>query len=181
VIPPGIDIPLLVSVFAPATAPAGQVDVLTLDATNVSSVAGGPSTSVSFQSDVINGQVRLTKTAAVDVGCDGLALSAFQAVQNTEVEPEDCIVWRVVAENQGDVDATNVVITDSAPAFSTLEASSLAYCLTNDCTPTTVDVPATVVGSAIIFYIGEDPVVGTTGGKLVPGQKATAQFSVKVE
>jgi len=187
VIPPGIDVPLLATVFAPATAPAGQVDVLTIDAINVDTAADAPDTTVSFQSDVINGQVRLTKTAAIDTDCDGAADSPFEIVQSTEVEPNQCVIWRVVAENQGDVQAKNVTITDTVTAFSQLEPNRLAYCKSNGCTPVSVtDAPADdaggVTGAALIFYVGDSPTPGTgLGGTLEPGELATVQFSVRVE
>ncbi len=187
VLPPGADLPLLATVLAPATAPAGQVDVLTLDAINVDPAADAPDTTVSFQTDVINGQVRLTKTAAIDTDCDGLPETPFQVDQALEVEPQQCVIWRVIAENQGDVDARNVIITDSVTAFSTLETGLLGYCLTNDCTPASVtdaaaDDAGGVVGPAIVFYAGNNanPAAGL-GGTLIPGEKATAQFVVRVE
>ncbi len=187
VLPPGVSIPLVTTVFAPANAPAGQVDTMTLVATNVDTAADAPDAEVSFQSDVITGQVRLTKTAAIDTDCDGTADSSFESVQTVAVEPEQCVIWRVVAENQGDVDANNVIITDSVTAFSAFEAGTLAYCLTSGCAPAPVtdaqtDDAGGLTGSVITFYAGTgaNPAAGE-GGILVPGEQATAQFSVRVE
>jgi len=187
VLPPGIDLPLLATVLAPSTAAPGQVDVLTLDAINVDPAADAPDSSVSFQTDVINGQVRLTKTVAVDLDCDGAADTPFLIAQTTEVEPNQCAIWRVIAENQGDVDALNVKISDSVTAFSTLEPNSLAYCITNACLPAAVtdisaDDEGEVVGTGIVFFVGIGANPGTNeGGTLIPGQQATAQFSVRVD
>ncbi|ASJ76600.1 beta strand repeat-containing protein [Granulosicoccus antarcticus] len=190
VLPPGANIPLLATVFAPSTAPSGQVDTMTLVATNTDGTAGAPSTSVSFQSDVVNGQIRLTKSVAVDSNCDGVADvdSAFETVQTKEVEPDQCAIWQVVAENQGDVDAQNVTITDSVTAFTTFETGNLMrYCLGSGCNPLPVSDTANdgsggISGSTIVFYVGTgtDPATGQ-GGTLIPGQQATARFVVRVD
>ncbi|MGQ7845575.1 hypothetical protein ACUNV4_13915 [Granulosicoccus sp. 3-233] len=188
VLPPGAAIPLLTTVFAPSTAPSGQVDTMTLLATNTDATAGSPSTSVSFQSDVINGQIRLVKTVAVDTNCDGNPDSPFEIVQSVEIEPNQCAIWRLVAENQGDVDARNVTIRDSVTAFTTFEAGGLMkYCLSNGCTPAAVtdadnDDAGGKSGSSLVFYAGtgSNP-AGGQGGTLVPGEKATAQFVVRVD
>ncbi len=187
VLEPSFSIPLSVTVFAPANASPGSTDVLTILATNIDVNPGAPSASLDDQTTVISGQVRLVKTVALDADCDGLALSAFEQVQSASVEPGQCVVWRVVAENQGSADASNVTITDSIPAYSAFEAGSLQYCLGNACTPATVtdaagDDSGNIVGSNIVYYVGTsaNPSAGT-GGVLVAGQQATAQFRVKVQ
>ena len=195
VLDPGIVVPLRATVLAPSSAPPGQVDTLTITATNNDGT--GPSNSVSFQTDVINGQVRLTKTAAVDTDCTGtadvVADADFAAVQNVQVEPEQCIVWRVQAENQGAVNAENVQVTDAAPAFTSYVPGTLGYrlcdnptsCDPNLMTDTDTDTDAGVqlgAGAPIQFFIGtgSDGNAGQ-GGTLVPGQRAVVQFMVQVE
>lgn len=188
VLPPGARIPLLVTVFAPSTAPSGQVDTLSLLAENSDADADAPDTSVFFQSDVINGQIRLSKTVAVDSNCDGNADSAFEIVQNVQIEPGQCAIWRIIAENQGDVDARNVTITDSVTAFTSFEPGGLMkYCLSTGCSPAAVtdaanDDAGGKDGTRLIFYAGTgaNP-AGGQGGTLLPGQKATAQFVVRVD
>lgn len=186
VLRPGIVVPLRATVLAPRTAAPGQVDTLTLTATN--NRLGGPGSTVSYQTDVVNTQVRLTKTVAVDPECDGIVADAdFSTVQATQVAPGQCVVWRLVAENQGDVDARNVTITDAVPAFTTFEAGRLAYCIDNACSPAPATDAAdgdaaTWNGSSIVYYVGPGADPGADqGGTLVPGQKATGQFSVKVD
>lgn len=184
---PGFSIPLSATVFAPANAAPGQVDSLTITATNTDTAAGAPSASVTDQTNVINGQVRIEKTVAVDTDCDGDADSSFAAVQTVGVEPGQCAIWQVIAENQGAVDAFNVIVTDAVPPFSDYQVGSLAYCISNTCAPLPVTDdangdPGVVIGSNIFFYVGPgaDP-DGGSGGVLHPGEKATAQFSVMVQ
>ena len=174
------------TVFAPANAAPAQVDTLTISAVNLD--AAGPSVSVTDQTTVINGQVRLEKTVALDAACDGTEDGVFAQVQSAGVAPGECAIWRVTAENQGAADAQNVTITDSITSFSTYETGSLAYCLTSGCTPQAVTdaVDAgdagTIIGTNIVFYVGPgaDATLGL-GGTLVPGQSATAQFRVRVD
>lgn len=197
---PGEVVPLSVTVFAPANASPGEADVLTITATNTDTTPGAPSVSVADQTTVVSGQVRLTKSVGVDANCDGDVLDAgdsgFQAVQTAGVEPGQCAIWQVIAENQGTTQANNVTINDAIPAFSAYEAGSLQYCLSSGCatapiTPTTglqsvTDAPGddagNIVGNNIVFYVGTGatPSAGE-GGVLVAGEQATAQFSVRVQ
>lgn len=190
---PGVSLPLSVSVFAPANASAGQIDSLTIEVTNVDTAAGAPSASVTDQTTVVDGAVRLSKSVAADAGCDGDADTGFDAVQATEVAPGGCAIWRVVAENQGSSDANNVIISDAIPAFSSYEAGSLKYCLANNCNLEVVsdaanDDAGEITAGNIVFYAGDGANPGAAGtsadpkgGVLIPGQQATAQFSVKVQ
>lgn len=186
-LPSGADIPLQATVFAPASASPGQVDTLTIDAINVDTTAGAPSASALDQTTVINGQVRLDKTVAVDYDCDTSADTPFETVQTTLVEPGQCAVWRIEAENQGATDAFNVTISDSVTAYTTFVANSLRYCTGQGCAPVaTSDAPSDdaggLIGGNIVFYAGtgSDPATGQ-GGTLVAGEKATAHFTVKVD
>ncbi len=184
---PGVSIPLSVSVFAPANATAGQTDNLTITVTNVDQAAGAPGASVSDQTTVVDGAVRLSKTVAADLDCDGTADTGFAAVQATEVAPGECAIWRVVAENQGSSDANNVLISDAIPAFSAYEPGSLKYCLSNACVPAAVsdtagDDAGEITGTNIVYYAGANAnPAASEGGVLIPGEQATAQFSVKVQ
>ncbi len=183
----GVSLPISATVFAPANASPGETDVLTITATNVDPSVGAPSVSVDDLTTVINGQVRLTKTVAVDANCDGAPETGFAAVQSTGIAPGECAVWRVVAENQGTADASNVVITDSVPAFSSYEVNSLQYCLSNGCSPTpvtdnTTDDAGSESNGSIVFFVGNNANPSASeGGVLIAGEQATAQFSVRVQ
>jgi len=192
---PGVSLPISASVFAPANATVGQTDTLTVTVTNVDTAAGAPTASVTDQTTVVTGAVRLNKSVAADLDCDGAADTGFDAVQATEVAPGQCAIWRVVAVNQGSSDASNVIISDSIPAFSSYEAGSLRYCLSNGCliADGTVSDAADgdvgeITGSNIVFYAGDSANPAASGapgdpkgGVLVPGEQATAQFSVRVQ
>jgi len=182
---PGYSLPLFATVFAPSNAAPGTVDLLTIDAVNLD--AGGPSVQLVDQTTVINGQVKILKTVAVDAACDGAADGPFAAVQNTGVAPGECAIWRVSATNSGTADANNVVVNDSVTAFSTFESGSLRYCLGSSCSPAPVTDAAdtdegTLAGSNIVFYVGTGPSPASgEGGVLVGGQVAIVEFAVKID
>jgi len=183
-VPPGAVIPLSATVFAPSSAAVDDVDTLTITAVNS---ASGITTTVQDQSQIVEGNVRLTKMVAVDNECDGVENTIFQESQATQVEPGQCLIWQVVAENQGTADAYKVVVTDPVPPFTTFEAGSLMYCVNTGCTLATVsdtagDDAGEEAAGTVTFYIGPDSVPGTgTGGTLVPGDQATVRFAVKVD
>ena len=183
-IPPGADIPLEAVVFAPASAPSGITDTLTLGA---SDLAGAVTATANDQTQVIDSLVRLDKTVAVDTNCDGTADTAFDPVQSVEVAPGQCAIWRIVANNQGTADALNVIVTDSITGFTTYQTGSLELCVTSGCTPASVsDASADDLGEInagnITFYIGTGADGSTgAGGTLVAGEYATMQFRVSVD
>lgn len=183
-LPPGAIVPLSATVFAPGSAAEGQVDTLTISATDSSN---GITATAQDQSQVVAGQVRITKMVAVDFECDNIADTPFAETQSVQVEPGQCVVWQVVAENQGTADAYKVTVTDAIPAFSTYLASSLRYCINSACVPGVVtdgagDDEGENVAENVTFYIGaaSDPANGV-GGTLVSGQFATVHFAVTVD
>ena len=182
---PGFSIPFTATVSSPANAPIAQVDAFTITATNNDPT--GPSPTLVDQTTVVNGQVEISKTVAVDTDCLGGAETPFLATQTATVEPGQCAIWQVEVENSGSVDALNVIITDAVTQFSDYVPGSLMYCLGDACTPATVTDATdadegTVIGSSVVFYVGTgiNPAAGE-GGLLVSGQKATAQFKVQVQ
>ncbi len=182
---PGFSIPLTATVFSPVNAPIAQVDSFTITATNID--PAGPSPTLVDQTTVVNGQVVISKTVAVDTDCLGGAETPFLEVQTATVAPGECAIWQVDVENSGSVDALNVIITDAVTEFSDYVPGSLMYCLGDACTPASVTDAAdadegTVTGSSVVFFVGSgiNPTAGE-GGLLVSGQKATAQFKVQVQ
>ena len=181
----GEELPIDATVFSPANSPDGQVDVLTIDATNVDS---GDVVTAQNQTQVVTGQVNIVKTVAIDTDCDGTADGAFAANPGT-VEPGQCLVWQIVAQNQGAANAFNVQVRDASPAFTTFVPGSLAYCLNQNCVPATVtdgagDDAGEEAAGDVVFYVGagSNPAsVPPTGGELVSGDFATVQFSVQVD
>lgn len=189
-LPAGVSFVMSPTVYAPSDAAPGTNDILTITATNTDPAATAPDTKVEDVSSVILGQVRLNKTVAYDPECDGTHLGTFAANLTAEVAPGECAIWQIVAENQGDANALNVIIRDNVPAYTTYEAGSLRYALgtINAVNPlaTLSDTAGNDAGEQvaddITFFAGTGSAPATgKGGTLVPGQIATVRFSTRVE
>lgn len=159
-------------VSSPSNAPNGANDTATITVKkNDNSVLTATGTTT-----IVPDQVRLTKSVALDVGCDGAgqkdAGSTFQAAQTTEVNPGDCVVWKIDAVNAGTTKITNVVITDNVPAFTTYHDSSLMKCTDSTCATVAPAAGATHSSGLVTFPI--------TDG-LEAGQSYTVSFTTKVD
>jgi len=124
---PGEQVFLWNRVFAPATAADGaiQTSVVEADVTDTGAAACAADPILATDTaTVILGQIRLNKTVAVDTDCDcnseGLT---FTEVAATTVNPGQCVIWRLTAQNEGSVDADNVVINDAVTQFSVIASS----------------------------------------------------------
>lgn len=172
------------TVFAPVNAPSGEIDALTITATNT--VSGGTATAQN-QSQIVSGKVRISKAAALDTDCNGTADTPFTARQPETVEPGECVIWRITAENQGSEKAFNVQIRDAAPSFTSFVPGSLSYCLNQNCTLGSVtdsvsDDAGEENAGDVVFYVGTGATPSSgIGGELVSGNQATVQFSVSID
>ncbi len=125
---PGQNIPLLVKMFAPANAVTGVVATATLTVVDANGVVADqcPSQSSRFTATVANGLLRIQKLQALDAACSGgtsLADTAFTVAQ-LSVKPGECLVYRVVATNEGSVPVTSVAINDAAPTFTVYQSTA---------------------------------------------------------
>ena len=176
-------LPIDATVFAPANAVDSEVDVLTINATNVDT---GDVVTAQNQTQVVSGQVNIIKTVAIDNNCDGAPDTAFVSNPGT-VEPGQCLVWQIAAQNQGAANAFNVQVRDAAPAFTTYVPGSMSYCQSQNCvlvpvTDTVGDDEGEETAGDVVFYVGTGatPASGL-GGELIAGEFATVQFSVQVD
>jgi len=108
-LPPGVVVPMVATVFSPGSSAQGQVDTLTITAFEAASAT---SATAQDQSQVVAGQVRITKTVAVDFECDNVANSAFAETQTALVEPGQCVIWQVVAQGEY-LNGTTAIDTDA--------------------------------------------------------------------
>lgn len=176
---PGSGLPLLVKLFAPSNAAINYTATATLTVDDLSSPASAqcPSQTGVYKSVVTNGQLRLVKSEALDKNCTGTALSTdFQAGNaNFVVSPGECLVYKVVATNEGNAPVSKVVINDVAPAYTTFLATpaSASSCTVSGGTPTTPTFTQ-VAGAVSCSDAGANGVV------LNPLGTMTLQFPVKV-
>ena len=114
---------LRVRVFTSALASDGTTEDVTLTATPF----GSSSCTAVVNTDtveVIDRQVRITKTVAVDTDCNCVADDGlFSETATSDVNPGQCVIWKLEAENQGTEPALNVVIRDAITDFTTLASA----------------------------------------------------------
>jgi len=167
---PGKNARLFVKVTAPAGAPNGQADVTTLSVTlsgTNGGVAAPAATTATDTSSVIASQVTLAKTQAIDVACDGTADTAMSPVAiTTGAAPGGCLRYEITATNIGPVTVTNLVISDSTPAYTTYSAAVPAAA-----TAGTVTAPAA----------GGRGTVQVTVPSLAPGALVVLRFGVRID
>lgn len=165
---PGASVKLLVKVFAPAGAASGTTDVLTISAT--SNCGAGPTATTSNAatgtSTVISGQIRLVKQQAIDHDCDGTpslrsgGASTFTTA-NLQAFPGECVMYKVVATNEGLGSVTALTISDTLPVFTIFNAGPT-------CTP---------AGTAAFT----SPTFSCSGITLAPSVSTTMEFRVRVQ
>jgi len=170
-LPVGASQKLLVRVFAPGGASAGATDTTTVTATFTGAASCGAPSATDI-STVITGQIRVLKTQAADLTCDGTADGAFEATP-LSLKPGQCIVYKVVATNEGTASVTNIAINDAVPAYTSLSASQPAAA--SRCTSTGV------TGTALAYAQTATAVsCGSAANSVAPSGTATLTFAVKI-
>ncbi len=179
---PGESATLFVKVYAPSGASAGIVDVCTLTATTTqgtySTAAPAPAI-VKDTSTVIAGDVRIIKEQALDADGNGTPEGAYQQTNiTTGAVPGSCVRYRITATNTGTTTNSNIVITDSTPAYTTYHAG--------DGTVSATGVGAITFDGGSSFTAITVPSAGSVGTvsatilSLAPGQTAVIYFEVKI-
>ncbi|MGJ7487760.1 beta strand repeat-containing protein [Variovorax sp. LT2P21] len=162
---------LLVRVFAPGGASAGATDTATVTATFApgADYCGAPS--ATDITTVISGQIRVLKTQAADVACDGTADTVFSATP-LSLKPGECIVYQVKATNEGTSPVTNLAINDAAPAYTSLTGATQPA---NQCVATGI------TGTAPVYAQSATAVsCGSAINTVSPSGSATLTFAVRI-
>ena len=173
---PGKSLPLLVKIFAPTGALNGTVATVNLTVSDSNTVTADqcPTQSATIKTTVSNGTLRIDKTQALDALCDGTADTAYSAT-TIPVVPGQCIAYKVVAHNDGAANVTNVVLSDTAPGYTTYQA-----------TPTAGSCAAVGATGSPVFTSdsttqGVKCAPATGGVTLAPAGTMTMMFNVKVD
>jgi len=163
---PGESTFIFVRVFAPSTAALSVVNLTTLTAT----FDGGADSVFATDRTIVNPfNVDVIKEQALDANCDSTPETTFTA-DTFQINPGDCVVYRVIAQNNSADSVFNVVITDATPAFTSYAATQpTVRCVPNVCT-----------------FISE-PVAGSSGtveaaaGTILAGAQVELFFTVELE
>jgi uncharacterized repeat protein (TIGR01451 family) len=181
----GSSLSLLHRVIAPSGAAPASVYTATITVTtaNGSYTIPAPAPAVATDSTtVIAGNLTLVKEQALDANCDGtpefVAPITSWTQGNLSAKPDECVLYRVTVTNVGAADATNVVVSDTTPTFTTISR-----------------IPAVVSGHADSRIVPPVLAVGATGpikahmgatatdaqgGTLGAGQSAVITFGVRI-
>ncbi len=166
---PGGSVRLFVQVFAPPGAPFGQINTTTVSATTSNLGFTSPAPPAAIATDatqVINGQLTISKQQSLDADCNGTEDAAFTTLNlTTGAIPGACIRYEITVTNIGTTPVTNVTINDNTPANTTSWNAASAFASQG-----TVSVPAD----------GASGAVTATLGALAPGASATIRFNVRI-
>lgn len=162
---------VLVKVEAPTSALIGQQEITTVTVTPTGLIGGvaAPAVVDIVDTTTVAVPVRLVKTQAVDANCDGVADGAY-SLNTISAEPGQCVVYRIVATNEGSSPVSDLVITDSTPAFTTIEIPATATI--GAAAPVAATVPGTV---------NQPGTVSHDVGALAPAATAQLDFGVQID
>ncbi|MEH6673976.1 MAG: NEW3 domain-containing protein [Sulfitobacter sp.] len=167
---PGDSISVIYRVQTPSTATSGVTEnsVITLSSSLNNATATDADVTDNAVEDrivIISGDITLSKFQYIDAGCTG-AVGTFTKTRQ-DVEPGQCIRYKVVAENTGSSPAADVIISDAAPAY-----TSIVDC-GGTCSETLI--PAGSTATVTPSNISSDH------GTVLPGWSAELEFTVQVD
>jgi len=155
---------LFIKVFAPASASMGTQNLTTVTA---SWDSGAASTTATDLTSTNRSDVKITKKQALDSDCNGSAETAF-SFDSFEAEPQQCVLYQLVADNTGAAEMHNVRIQDATPAYTSF--------ITAGGLPTLSQGTLT----SVISDGAQGDIIGEVGS-LPAGEKATLIFGVMIE
>lgn len=170
----------LVKVFAPGGAAAGATSTATVTVTFPAGAGSCGTPSATDISTVVTGQIRLVKQqallAAVAGVCPAVGTPTFSAAPILAAKPGDCVVYQVVATNEGAAPVSNVSINDAVPAWTTFTG---AVQPTTQCAST--GVTAAPVTNTNYVQTSSNASCGSAANTLAPGGTVTLTFTVRIQ
>jgi trimeric autotransporter adhesin len=179
----GSQVLFLVRLYAPGGANAGDVatatvtvkDVDSTGATVRSSPSGCGQQTVTDSTTVTSGNFQVVKSHATQAysGSACPAMSGSYTQQAQAAKPGDCIYYQVVATNIGATPQANVLISDAAPTYTSLQTSPAVTC-----SSTGMKTQQLTNSSAITS--GVTVMCGSTSNELAPGGTVTLTYVVRI-
>jgi hypothetical protein len=174
---------IVVRVFAPGGAVPGILDFVKVTATFAAANGGTcPEVSNTDTTTVVTGQIRVVKRQAlipaVASACPAPAApgaTAYSAALISAAKPGDCIVYEIVATNEGTAAITNLTINDAVPLY-TAVAGAIQPVAADACAKS-----ATVIGAPVYsFAPATNTVQCGIATTVPPGGQLTLRFAVKI-
>ncbi|ATE60106.1 beta strand repeat-containing protein [Thauera sinica] len=164
----GTNRPILVRVVSPGGATAGNTATVTITTTDSDPTPNCGTQTIDNVAIVITGNIGVVKYQRLDTACTNTTSASSSA--NITARPGECIVYKVVATNNGAAPVTNVKLWDVVPPYTTWSTNQpTSQCASSAGSPTLV--PGTVSGSSVTC--GE---IST----LPPSGDITLEYAVKV-
>lgn len=174
----GQSFPILIKLFAPATAAMGEKNIQALtvkghqdngDANPATCVGTLLTNQVQDVTTVSTSKMSIIKEQAVDADCNGSADGSFLTTV-FQVQPKTCVIYRLTATNTGSTTVKNARIDDAAPTFTqffgTPIVSPVAGNIVGGVTETDGDISGGSVNGASISVAPGNTLVLTFGVKL---------------
>jgi len=159
------------TMFVKVTAPSGAA-IGTVDSTTATALynSGASSAVATDSSTVIAGQLRLVKQQSLDATCAGNFAGATWTTADitSGAKPGTCVLYQIVATNQGTANVNSAVVNDSTPAYTTYTNFGAA------------SPAATTQGTITAPASGSAGTITATIGTITPLQSVTVTFGVKI-
>ena len=175
---------VFVRVQVPSTATLGIQETGDVTVASALTTAGGAVTDQDLTNNevidtvtVVSGDISFVKEQAVDEDCDGTLETAFsQASQSAD--PGHCLVYQIRADNSGFSDASDVVIRDTTPSFTSVEDCGGACTASFTINGTAATLPVLPLDEETGLVATSS---NTSGFALTPGQRAEVRFTVQID
>jgi trimeric autotransporter adhesin len=178
---PNNPVKFLVKIFAPGGAVVGATSIATISVTFPAGADNCGTPSATDTSSIIVGPVRLVTTQAKNAACDAAGITTALSGSNLSatalsVKPGECVVYRVVATNEGTSEVKNINLSNVVPSYTTLSATQpTTTCSSTNITPAFSN-PSGWTTSTTSVTCGN----GATATTMKPGGTATLTFQVKL-
>jgi trimeric autotransporter adhesin len=163
-LPAGTSVVYYVKVQVASSANPGDTEDTTFSIT----YNGGTTASADDTTTVINDQLKLLKSQWVDTACTHGA--ATWTTGSASAASGQCVMYQIVATNNGTTSVTGVTFADAAPPYTTY-LGAFVPTAANTCSMTN-PVPVALAGTAPFSY--------AFTGSMTPGCTATIVFEVKL-
>lgn len=172
---------VIVKLYSPANAPLGTKNTTTLTLlANEDDGDGDPAVCTGNQltstaNDVTTAnasEVSILKAQSLDADCDGVSDSGVFLTTTFQVNPANCIIYRLTATNQGAATVQNVRIDDASPSFTSYSnAGGLPTVTQGNIQGGIAGTEGTITGGSI----------GGASVSLSPGNSIVLTFSVQLD
>ncbi|MEB0138204.1 MULTISPECIES: hypothetical protein [unclassified Undibacterium] len=162
---------ILVKMFAPGGVLVGDQNTVRIVATF--DTASCAPTSVTDTTTVVTGQMRVSKTQLLDPTCSGVASGTYSASVIANAQPGQCVLYRVIAVNEGVAPIANLTINDSVPNYTTLSPTQ----------PAVQCVAKGMSGDSVAYDGSKRTTVscGSTTNAVPPGASLQLDFAVEID